>query len=248
MIVDNGKYYLYRHIRLDKNEPFYIGIGTKLKNSLNKNTIYKRSCDSIKRRNKIWNCITSKTEYKVEILFESNDYEFIKSKEIEFIKLYGRIDLKTGTLANLTDGGEGCLNKIVSLETKNKISKKNKGKVRTEKQIKSIRDRSILAIINKDTKEIFESITDAALSAKLSLPVFYYRLNSEVFKFNYEYLEKPNKIKREPKIGKVGVKIQNLKTNEIFNTITEAANYENIDKYKFYSLIKKKNSDYKRLE
>ena len=29
MIVENGKYYLYRHIRLDKNEPFYIGIGTK---------------------------------------------------------------------------------------------------------------------------------------------------------------------------------------------------------------------------
>lgn len=26
-----GKHYLYRHIRLDKNEPFYIGIGTKYK-------------------------------------------------------------------------------------------------------------------------------------------------------------------------------------------------------------------------
>lgn len=25
MVVDNGKYFLYRHIRLDKNEPFYIG-------------------------------------------------------------------------------------------------------------------------------------------------------------------------------------------------------------------------------
>lgn len=25
MIVDIGKYFLYRHIRLDKNEPFYIG-------------------------------------------------------------------------------------------------------------------------------------------------------------------------------------------------------------------------------
>ena len=29
MIDNYGKYYLYRHIRLDKNEPFYIGIGTK---------------------------------------------------------------------------------------------------------------------------------------------------------------------------------------------------------------------------
>lgn len=29
MIVDSGKYYLYRHIHLDTNEPFYIGVGTK---------------------------------------------------------------------------------------------------------------------------------------------------------------------------------------------------------------------------
>lgn len=29
MLKNTGKYYLYRHIRLDKNEPFYIGIGTK---------------------------------------------------------------------------------------------------------------------------------------------------------------------------------------------------------------------------
>lgn len=35
MLVDEGKYYLYRHIRLDKNEPFYIGIG----NNLNKKNL-----------------------------------------------------------------------------------------------------------------------------------------------------------------------------------------------------------------
>lgn len=29
MITYNEKFYLYRHIRLDKNRPFYIGIGTK---------------------------------------------------------------------------------------------------------------------------------------------------------------------------------------------------------------------------
>lgn len=30
MLKNSGKHYLYRHIRLDKNEPFYIGIGTKI--------------------------------------------------------------------------------------------------------------------------------------------------------------------------------------------------------------------------
>ena len=29
MIENEGSYYLYRHIRLDTGEPFYIGIGTK---------------------------------------------------------------------------------------------------------------------------------------------------------------------------------------------------------------------------
>ena len=28
-VRDDGKYYIYRYIRHDKNIPFYIGIGTK---------------------------------------------------------------------------------------------------------------------------------------------------------------------------------------------------------------------------
>ena len=36
------------------------------------------------------------------------------TKEIEFIKLYGRKDNNTGILVNLTDGGEGTLGVIVS--------------------------------------------------------------------------------------------------------------------------------------
>jgi len=29
-----NKYYLYRHIRLDSNKPFYIGVGTKKSDGL----------------------------------------------------------------------------------------------------------------------------------------------------------------------------------------------------------------------
>lgn len=113
MIVDQGKYYLYRHIRPDKNEPFYIGIGTK------RNYSYSHDCMSEKyhrsrskqRRKKIWTDIVKKNNgvFDVEIIMESNNYEFIKTKEIEFIALYGRINLGTGTLANLTNGGEGTV-------------------------------------------------------------------------------------------------------------------------------------------
>ena len=99
------KYYLYQHIRLDKNEIFYIGVGT-IQIIRNKYFYYSRS--KIKYgRNLIWKRIISKTDYKIEILLESDDYNFILEKEKEYIKLYGRIDLSTGTLANMTEGGEG---------------------------------------------------------------------------------------------------------------------------------------------
>lgn len=100
-----NKYFLYRHIRLDKDEPFYIGIGTKSPSKLY-NKVFRRAFEK-KRRNKFWFYITNKTEYDIEILLESDAYSFIKQKEIEFIKLYGRKDLGLGTLVNLTDGGEG---------------------------------------------------------------------------------------------------------------------------------------------
>lgn len=118
MIVDNGKYYLYRHIRLDKNEPFYIGIGTKSKY---KHRSFKREYDRAHRtdaKGKIWNDIVNKSKYEIEILLETNSYEFIKEKEVEFIKSYGRIDLGTGILSNLTDGGEGTKGAIVSEDTR----------------------------------------------------------------------------------------------------------------------------------
>jgi len=116
------KYYLYRHIRLDKDEPFYIGIGT---NDLKMK--YLRA-GSKYNRSDYWRRITNKTSYDVEILYESSDYEFIKEKEIEFIKLYGRKNLNLGPLCNLTDGGDGTIGFIVSEETKEKlkINRKNR--------------------------------------------------------------------------------------------------------------------------
>ena len=54
--------YVYRHIRLDKNEPFYIGIGTDLN--------YKRAY-SKHSRNIYWQRVVNKTKYEVEILFDN---------------------------------------------------------------------------------------------------------------------------------------------------------------------------------
>lgn len=102
-------HYLYRHIRLDKNEPFYVGIGTVYEKDVNNPNVkyfYKRAYSTV-NRGKHWKWVTAKSGYEVEILLESDDYEFIKLKEIEFISLYGRKDLELGTLVNYTNGGDG---------------------------------------------------------------------------------------------------------------------------------------------
>lgn len=120
-----GKYYLYRHIRLDKKEVFYIGIGTKSKRE--GSYAYVRAKE-IKRRNPHWINIINKTEHTIEVILESNDYEFVLQKEIEFIKLYGRKDLAEGSLANKDDGGKGSKNHIKSPEQIRKHKDKMLGK------------------------------------------------------------------------------------------------------------------------
>jgi len=113
--------YVYRHIRLDKNEPFYIGVGTD-ENA--KNAYYRPRIRS--DRNDIWKKITRKTEYEIEILIEGLTRDQAFEKEREFIKLYGRINNKTGCLANMTDGGEGATCTIISTSHRKAISEKAK--------------------------------------------------------------------------------------------------------------------------
>jgi hypothetical protein len=116
--------YVYRHIRLDKNEPFYIGIGSDMTN--------KRANEKA-RRSKFWKKIIAKTDYEVEILFDDISFEEAKVKEIEFIKLYGRKDLNTGCLVNLTDGGDGLINKVFTPEYRKKLSNAAKNRILSEK-------------------------------------------------------------------------------------------------------------------
>lgn len=110
--------YLYRHIRLDKNEPFYIGIGSDRN--------YKRA-SAIKDRNKHWKNIANKYGYEIEILVDDLTWDEACKKEKEFINLYGRIDLGLGSLVNLTDGGDGVIGVIYSNERKKNISNRIKG-------------------------------------------------------------------------------------------------------------------------
>lgn len=158
--------YVYRHIRVDKNEPFYIGIGSDNR--------YRRANERA-RRNKHWKNIVAKTPFEVEVLFDNLSWEEACRKEIEFIELYGRKDIGTGTLVNLTGGGDGAYKTIPSIETRNKLSQKAKGKV--YKAITKSRISNTLKELYKDSKNhprsrkviciktniIYDSIKDAAI-------------------------------------------------------------------------------------
>jgi hypothetical protein len=119
--------YVYRHIRLDKNQPFYIGIGSDQK--------YVRAYTK-NGRNKYWVNITNISTYEVEILFDDLTWQEACAKEIEFIKLYGKNP--NGPLCNITDGGDGALGIKMSPERKKRNSEIHKGKVVSEESRKKI--------------------------------------------------------------------------------------------------------------
>ena len=125
--------YVYRHIRLDKNEPFYIGVG-----GLKAPDNYRRARNK-RYRSQWWKNIISKTEYKVEILFDDICSELAYEKEKEFISLYGRLDLKTGCLCNMTDGGEGEGGGKHTEESKRKMSESKKGMQPSKATIEAVK-------------------------------------------------------------------------------------------------------------
>jgi len=110
--------YIYRHIRIDKNEPFYIGIG---QDKPKEEYFYKRAYTKW-NRNQYWKNIINKTLYEIEIIEDDISVEEALKKEIWWIAFYGRADLGKGPLCNLTDGGEGKIGYLPSLETRKKMS------------------------------------------------------------------------------------------------------------------------------
>jgi hypothetical protein len=133
--------YLYRHIRVDQNKPFYIGIGS--------DKDYNRAYDKT-QRNKYWKHIVNKTSYCIEIVLDNLTWEEAQKKEIEFITLYGRKDLGKGMLCNMTNGGEGNCGRVTTEEVRNKISKSVKenshwknGRKHTLENIKKIKQASL---------------------------------------------------------------------------------------------------------
>ena len=107
---------IYRHLK-PCGEVFYIGIGKTSKRPYSK-----------KHRSKFWKDVVAKYGYEVQILKKDLSWQDACELEILLIAYYGRRDLGLGTLVNLTDGGEGCVGRQVSDETRKRMRNARLGK------------------------------------------------------------------------------------------------------------------------
>lgn len=180
--MDKNNWYVYTHIRLDINKPFYIGIGNKKEFS----RAYEFRQD---KRNEMWWRIFNKTDIKVEILYSNLTKEEACIIEIQLIKMYGRKDLNKGILCNMTDGGDGIWNCKRSEITKKILSEQKKGIKNPQynkKQSKELIKKRFKNIIgtkrSEDTKKR-QSLSSIKSGQAKEVDVFLYKTNEYIGRF-----------------------------------------------------------------
>jgi len=117
--------WLYEGISMNY-QPFYIGKGTKKRDAshLTASSLSRKSM----KNSTIKNIIKKTGENPIHIkLFENISEEEAICREKDFIKVFGRKDLKEGILTNCTNGGDGAHN--LSESSRLAIGVKNKKKV-----------------------------------------------------------------------------------------------------------------------
>ena len=118
--IYSTNFYIYAYLRED-GSPYYIGKGSA-KRAWSKNHLV----------------TVPKNKFKI-VIMESNLTEIgAFSLERFYIRWYGRKNLNTGILRNLTDGGEGTSGRKFSNKHKQKISKSLSGKKFSDEHCKNI--------------------------------------------------------------------------------------------------------------
>ena len=144
---------LYRHLK-PNGETFYIGVGNNIRP-------YTKS-----DRNNFWWKVVKKYGYEIQILKRNLTKEEAYELEVILISWYGRRDLGLGYLVNLTDGGDGSNNVVVSEETRDKIRQKAIGRKLSDESKSKISK----LVLHLEMGIFFTSITEA--SELLNIPLW----------------------------------------------------------------------------
>lgn len=236
-IMENN-FYVYFLRRPDKEDPlgtgngcpFYIGKGNNGRyldhRREAKLLLYKQQKKSIKIKiiHKLWK---QGLDFVEDIFCENLTQQEAFELEAEAIQIYGRINLETGCLFNMTNGGEGCTGLIHTDETKELWSEIRKGRPAWNKGIKnpyeiSLETRAKIAASNKgrivtqDTRdkiantlnghEVSQETRDkiGATSKGRSHP---YKGKTGLFKHTPETIEKMRKSHKEIELWNRGKKL-----------------------------------------
>jgi len=165
-----NRFYVYVLRRPDKEDPlapgrgcpFYVGKGNNGRirdhRTEAKFLQHKPGRKSIKVSiiHKLWG---AGFDYEEDILLENLTEREAFIAEIAAIATYGRSNLKTGCLANLTDGGEGFVGMIFTDEARQKMSDSHKGQVSWRKGKTGIYSEETLQKIREARKRQIPGIT-----------------------------------------------------------------------------------------
>lgn len=126
-----NKFYVYGLIDPRNAQPFYIGKGIIKDNQGREFRRIKYHLSLVGSYNRLKNAVIKKLlkqgdEIKFKIFAEKLSEQEAFALEIQLIKQFGRRDIKTGILCNLTDGGEGVSGHKYSDEFKKKCSDRMK--------------------------------------------------------------------------------------------------------------------------
>lgn len=222
----NNQHYIYRHRRLDNFSIFYVGKGT-IKN-------YKRAYIKDKR-SQFWKNIVSKYGYEVEILIDNLNGDDANELEEFLISIYGRKDLKEGSLVNLTNGGEGVKGIIQTEEVKKWRSDRWKGennpmygkfgeenpnynKCRPEEVKNKILKSNTGKTISDETKQKLREINTGKKHT-----------HETILKMKGRPCSKKTKLKAKERFtggtNPRALKVEHIETSMVFDTIKEGCDY-----------------------
>lgn len=128
-------YYVYEYLRED-GTPYYIGKGCK-------DRAFKKQGHTV----------PLPTKDRIRFIAEHLTDQQAKDLEIELIAKYGRKDLGTGILRNLTDGGEGSSGRVTAESTKQKIREARAKQITSDKTREKMRQSRTGRLHTEDTKK-----------------------------------------------------------------------------------------------
>ena len=162
---------VYRHRTADTNKVFYVGIGKSSR----------RAYDFSKSRNQHWTNVYKKHGVVVEIVSDNLSWDLACELEQLLIQEYGRKDLGTGQLVNMTDGGDGQLNpskETIEKWVSKKIGTKASNSTKEKMRLAHIGKTSIVRpVVDLMTGFFYDNMTDACSAIDMPRHIAYNRNN-----------------------------------------------------------------------